>query len=351
MNTLLALAIRRIRPPLPSRRIAERLPDYLRSVAAPMIGIDGNSIELEKVDTGTVTVVRGWPTREHGVLYVRAWPSDPAECPARGHAEAAHLFFEAGLRVPKVLHADDSHATRFRWRFEVVIETEAPGEPFNDRRAEHARLMPRIAVELAHLHSGFSTDWGRIWRDNDELSDPRAYWASRIRKLRDRIVPGSCGLSEEQIREGIDRLERRIAELKLDKPALLHGDIVRTHVRVGQAGEITWIDFGRVHCGMPELDLSAVRLALCPEDFPKFLEFYSGNLKGRSIDIEAIHTFAQLTLWERLYSRIRRQSRRRAKQAKPGSLDEKLVHDQAWIEDWLARDVRDFVTLPGKLTH
>ena len=83
MNRVGALISRQIWPRVSASKLADRLPEYLRQVAAPKLGISGERIELEKIETGSVATVRRWKTAELGALYVRIWPAEPQARPAR----------------------------------------------------------------------------------------------------------------------------------------------------------------------------------------------------------------------------------------------------------------------------
>ena len=58
------------------------------------------------------------------------------------------LLAGAGLNVPRCLLADDSFATLKRWRIEAVVETDAPGAPFDSGQPEHHDLLAAIGSHL-----------------------------------------------------------------------------------------------------------------------------------------------------------------------------------------------------------
>lgn len=342
MNRIAAHITRQIWPSPSSHKVAERLPVFLRAEALRALGLEGEAVTLDKVETGNITTVRRWVTHARGTLYVRAWPADPIRRPALGHRTASEALTGAGLRVPELVWSEDSFAALRRWRMEVTIEARAPGEPLAGNMGRIRDYLPEIARQLAALHSQRSVIWGTPWRLDNPMEDPRAYWAIRIKKFRNRISPATSELTEPQIERGIGQLETRLRSLPLTWPSLVHGDVNAGHIFLGPDGKLTWIDFGTAHYGLPEQDLADVRGKLFEGgDFTEFLKIYAKCLRDdRPVDSEAIKTFAILALWERLNSRVQRQIHRRERNGGapgPSTAFKKLAEDQRRVEYQLAR--------------
>ncbi len=319
MNPLGRLLCRLVWPRVPARQLGARLPDYLRRRVAPALGFEDEPIELETPESGAIALVRRWKTRLRGDLYVRAWPWDPGRTPAREQATVAWLFVKAGLKTPETLFVDDSLWTMRRWRLEATVETAAHGEPLDAARPDHRAALERLAPELGLLHQQTAPAWGKPWRPENERAQPRAYWAERLRKFRLRLTPETCGLGAEQLRQGLDQLERRLEALRLRWPVLLHGDIHGGHLFVSPVGALTWIDFGASQYGLAEQDLADVRAKLIgPAAFEGFLERYQAVARREPpIDPEAITTFGLLRLWEGLNSRVTRRRHRLRRRPAP----------------------------------
>jgi aminoglycoside phosphotransferase (APT) family kinase protein len=241
-----------------------------------------------------------------------------------------------------VLLTDDSFATLRRWRLEATIEAEAPGEPFDTKREDHRALLPEIARQLAALHRSSDVRWGKPWRPENEMAEPRRFWAGRILKFRERINTTTSQLTAEELKRGLEQLKRRLDEIQLSWPSLVHGDVTGSHIFVGEGGALSWIDFGASAYWLPEEDLAQVRTRLFSgQDFARFLGIYSKHARGdRAIEPETIKTLAIFQLWERLNSRVQRRLRREVKQQQTGETKASLhllAEEQRRIEHQLAQ--------------
>jgi aminoglycoside phosphotransferase (APT) family kinase protein len=313
------------------------LPGYAAHRARGALGLPDEIPRVEAVGAGQNTVIRRWPTRALGALYLRAWPWNARVKPARAHAAASQAFQEAGLQVPRILLVDDSFSTMRRWRMEIVIETEAEGEHLDLRRPDHRRALEELARQLAAMHERTSHSWGKPWRPENDMKNPRAYWEERLWKLRRRITPEASALDPALVRRALADMEKRIEALRFSRPALIHGDLNRKNFFIAPGGGLTWIDFVTAQYGLAEQDLAAAEAMLSvPGAYEPFLRTYLAAAgPGRGIDAEAIETFALLRLWEQLAVRIQKR-RHRLQRGATGGL-ETIAAKQAELESRIAR--------------
>ena len=346
MSSLSHFITRRIWPRVSAHSLGARLPDYLKNRVAEELGLQEEPIELERVRGGANTVVRRWVTSREGVLFLRAWPWNPAKRRARGHRVASELLSKAGLATPRILFSDDSFATMRRWRLEAVVEKASGGLPLDPKSSDFQDSMAEVARQLARLHAVQGPQWGSPWRPSNAFVNPRVYWADRLRKFELRINPETSGLSGAQIDRGLAQLRDRLLAVALRQPSLIHGDVGFGHVFVAPENKITWIDFGTVRYGVPEQDLADVRMNMCDAaGFERFLAAYRRHgQEEKAIDTGAIITFRLLALWERLNSRIQKRRHRRERRAEtPGSEQrmEQLEGEQSKIETALLGAIAD----------
>ncbi|MBI3736712.1 aminoglycoside phosphotransferase family protein, partial [Candidatus Sumerlaeota bacterium] len=312
MNTLSHYLSRRFLPYFPPRKIEGRIGEYLSSAAAPRLGVPPQSAEIEKIQTGAITIVRRWRTTERGTLYVRAWRWDRHERPAHEHITVSRLFKNAGLAVPDILLHEDSLPFIFKWGMEVVIESEAQGQAMNFEAGDQAGIQLELARQLARLHQVQGGRWGKPWRPINEQSNPRRYWMGRLRKFSERITPGSSGLPPEMISRGLALAREWISRIRFENPVLIHNDINRANLFVSASGQMTWIDFGTAQYGFPEEDIAGVRMLMDDEArFEEFRRAYSEHSKeGRGFDPEILRTMTMMRIWEKINSRLKRRKHR-----------------------------------------
>lgn len=316
-----------------------RMEDYLRRRAAPRLGLDAAAFQLDPVRLGRITFTRRWHAPGGPAYYVRAWPWDPRLRPARHHETVSGLISGAGVSAPSFVLADDSLAAARRWGIEVSIEEESAGEPFT-RGEERAPASPeRLARDMAKIHAIRGKRWGRPWVPSDKHADPRAYWTRRLGKFRRDVRPGATGLGEDQIREGLASLERRLAAIRWREPRLVHGDVNPANVLAGPGSELTWIDFDSSRFELPELDLASIRLRFYRDgaQFERFMAAYEAEAAGGGeIDGEAVETFGLLVAWRKVQTRTRLLKRREENRARgersSNITDEALIRERAGYE-------------------
>jgi hypothetical protein len=303
---------------------------YLRSVAAPTLGITADGV-IERTATGANTAVMRWETGEKGTLYARLWPWRQKTRPVLQHRTAAAMLGEAGLATPEIVFGDDTLETARRWGFEAVIERAAPGRPLSAIPAEEGEDgVGQVAGDLARLHARRGKAWGRPWLPGGARR-PGAYWRERIGKFRQRITEETCGLTSEEIRQALGQLQAGLEPQATRTPVLVHGDVSPGHLYPDGSGGLVWIDYETVEFGAAEQDLATVGLWVRGRRYEVFLETYE-QACGHAVDRAALRVFAMLMHWERLNSRVqRRRKMLRRVGAKAGAI-ERVEHERRAAE-------------------
>lgn len=287
---------------------------YLKEVVTPRLGYPEPGTFEPLNEESKITVIR-WHTPSGETLYARFWGGRQKKDPVLQQLGAGRELEAAGLTIPRVVFADRSRATAMRWGFETTVETSAPEVAMTpDGNAEQ---LPLLARDLARLHTRRSDRWGRPWIPGASTAQPpRSHWQTRLKAFRKRITPRSTGLSAGEIASCMERLEEGIQRQANYEPVLVHGDLFRGHIYVGEDGGLTWIDLETVKYGLPEWDLGNIRLWLNAEEFDRFLETYQ-QARGEALDPDRIETAGLYAHMRRLYKRVRKarvskEKRRRA---------------------------------------
>ncbi len=315
---------------------------YLREQAPSRLGLGAGDLgRAESVAQGRNTLVRRLESEQLGVLFVRAWRYDLRDRPARDHRQAGDLLAGAELTVPEILLRDDSWSALRRYRLELIIERAAQGRSLGSLRRDRGGRAEddwwrAVARATATLHARTGPAWGKPWRAENEMADPRAYWLGRFEKLLARIPPHLIELDADRVRREIDRLARCLPDYASRSPALVHGDLTPAHLFIDDSGRLTWIDFETVHFGHPAEDLATLRRWIDPGDpFDRFLEVYleSGSTATGGLSGE-IEYFERVRLLEKLSSRIVKRTHRPERMSPPRA--EQLSAEQRQAEQMLA---------------
>lgn len=178
-------------------------------------------------------------------------PEDPADL--FSDASGADLFIEAhrlltslGVRVPELLHFDD---TRSVTDADVALVEDLSAQPhlgdfWRTRPKESRDVLERLALDLGRMHGQRSPVFGKITR-LPEANSTTAMAVATARAVSD-LREGAAHL--DQLRAVQSRLEDRLRELneairaRSDGYALIHGELGPDHVRVDRSGSPVLID-------------------------------------------------------------------------------------------------------------
>jgi hygromycin-B 7''-O-kinase len=190
-------------------------------------------------------------------LVLKLYP--PCYAGERDHERAVLERLRGALpcATPEVLSSGEVEA----WRY--VLMTRVRGRPLDEnwtelRPADRLRLAAQVGAALAALH--------RV--DAPGLADPVAPWDGFIREQARRCVELQRGRGlDERWLEQIPDFLREVGLPTADPPALLHTEIMRTHVFAERAGDGCWsvsglVDFEPAMRGATDYEFASVGLFL-----------------------------------------------------------------------------------------
>ncbi|MBX3727983.1 MAG: aminoglycoside phosphotransferase family protein [Candidatus Sumerlaeia bacterium] len=253
--------VRRLFPPLAEKELRPRLEEWLRTEAPARLGIPADDFgTLERATGGRNVVIFRWTNPHLGVVYARGWRYDVTMLPAAAHATVSRLYAGNGVRVPELLLADSSPATRRRHRIEIAIERAAPGTALAQRGTPDESLVGEIARQLALMHHVGNDVWGWPWQPENPMARPGPYWRDRLVHLRRRMAGAYRTIDGDELFAALERLVPSIETVcAATRPRLVHGDIAPVNLFVDDADHVTWIDFGTVHFGLTATDIVCIR--------------------------------------------------------------------------------------------
>lgn len=184
-----------------------------------------------------------------GVTVLKLYPAN-----GRFTNELASLrvLADAGVRAPRVITAVDGvvrlEDSSRAWAAELTYVLGRPLDPARDLRSllEHLREMPRSSDGSI----GYPSD-GHHDQDGSTVS-----WVDWLRARVDSYAEAVHHLHAPAVLRVLDQVSSGLANVGVEVPRLVHGDLSTPNVLVDDCGEVTTIDWEHGRWGDPLFDVA-----------------------------------------------------------------------------------------------
>jgi aminoglycoside phosphotransferase (APT) family kinase protein len=237
------------------RRFRRRLADrYINQVLPSVPGLGPGPYRLEGFHAGTLPtifkliaasgenhVIRFYPGRKYYLADL-----------CRGY----HAFLTShGIPCPKLIYADRSVRTRWRFGFDVFVEEFIDGAPYYGRQMDRSSVTSALGDLIGRFHQISSPAHGLPWQPDPRPSrfDVMLEAAS---DFHDNIARRIGAIDPAEINEAMRWLEGWRPLISSFRPyQLIHGDLNGGNVIIQPDGSPRLIDFRLTHFGYFEEDV------------------------------------------------------------------------------------------------
>ncbi|MDX1935003.1 MAG: aminoglycoside phosphotransferase family protein [Capsulimonadales bacterium] len=244
-----------------------RLHAGFRTPRPTLFDIVREAVGQEPDPESVVKIVRGYDSEVYRVRTVAATAvviriRRDGDIPYEQEAWALEQAGRAGVPVPEVLLLTERRINRVRRP--VMVQRCLPGRNLVDllpvfTGAQKERVLRQAGEALRRLHT-VAVDGFYRRRSDGTWDFPD--WASRMASaLREREEETplllAAGLTDDEIRRGLNAIERYTVDFPCPQPVLLHADVSAEHFFADETGNLTgMLDFGDFYGGPPEADIA-----------------------------------------------------------------------------------------------
>jgi aminoglycoside phosphotransferase (APT) family kinase protein len=260
--------------------VDERVRSYLERELPGRLGVAPSAVAgaaAMPFDEGHIGWVRYVDVEGIGRVVLRVFHRSVHRRRPSGLARLSALLAEQGLRVPRVLVADDSRATRRAYGIGVVAEEFLEGQLVSELpAAARAEVLDAAADLLARLHTVRSPVGGKPWEGTCWPPLKRAAALAR-NQLRQVARLAACGLGASRARALARWFVEQFRPLARPPYPLVHNDFHAKNLVWTPQGELGLIDLATMAYWFPHVDLVQGEESLCaegPELAARFLGRY-----------------------------------------------------------------------------